>query len=630
MKKETNYIIDFDSTLVRVEALDELARISLAKSKRREKLLQRVEATTNMGMDGSISIRESLERRLKLINANRSHLKKLVETLKKKITYSFLANKKFFKENSARIYIITSGFSEYVVPVAEMLGVHKDKVLANSFIFDKQGTIVGFDRSNVLSQEGGKVKAVQALKLKGPIHVIGDGYTDYQIREHGAAQRFFAFTENVCRDKVVSKADEVVKSFDEFLYLNKLPMAVSYPKSKIRALLLEGISVNAAEALKKEGFAVETVSEALGEDELCSRIKDVALLGIRSKTKVTAKVLREAKRLMAIGAFCIGTDQLELSACTRKGVVVFNAPYSNTRSVVELVLGEIIMLMRRTFEASHKLHQGIWHKSAAGSYEVRGKRLGIVGYGNIGSQLSVLAESLGMEVYFYDVVEKLALGNAKRCRTMAELLKRVDVVTVHIDGRASNKNLIGQSEFSQMREGAIFLNLSRGFVVDLAALVKALKSGKICGAAIDVFPEEPESNKQRFVSDLQGLPNVILTPHVGGSTSEAQENIAEYVAGKFISYVNEGGSFFSVNFPQIQLPTFQKAHRLLHIHNNVPGILAKINGVLAANKINILGQYLKTNEEIGYVITDVNKTYNKQVIEELKTIPDTIKFRVLY
>jgi D-3-phosphoglycerate dehydrogenase len=269
-------------------------------------------------------------------------------------------------------------------------------------------------------------------------------------------------------------------------------------------------------------------------------------------------------------------------------------------------------------------------KTASGCYEVRGKKLGIVGYGNIGSQLSVLAESLGMEVYYYDVVEKLALGNARRCRTLAELLKRSDIVTLHVDGRSANRNLISAKEFAMMKKGGIFLNLSRGHVVDIEALAAALKSEKLAGAAIDVFPYEPKSNKEEFISKLRGLPNVLLTPHIGGSTVEAQQNIGEYVASRLVEYVNMGGSFNSVNFPQIQLPSLQGAHRLLHIHRNVPGILAQINGILARNKINILGQYLKTNEQIGYVITDVNRKYHEAVIQELRSIPDTIKFRILY
>ena len=288
------------------------------------------------------------------------------------------------------------------------------------------------------------------------------------------------------------------------------------------------------------------------------------------------------------------------------------------------------MLMRNVVDKSLKLHQGIWDKLAANSFEIRGKKLGIIGYGNIGSQLSILAESLGMEVYYYDIVEKLALGNAKKCNSMQELLKKVDVVTLHIDGRTSNKNLIGEKEFRMMKDKVIFLNLSRGFVVDIKSLAKYVKNGKILGAAIDVFPNEPKSNSEGFVSEIRGLPNVILTPHIGGSTEEAQQNIGNFVANKLVDFVNSGSTFSSVNFPNLQLPALQNAHRLIHIHDNVPGVLSNINGVLSRNNINIVGQYLKTNEQIGYVITDVGSKYDKEVINELKRVPNTIKFRVLY
>ncbi|MEO6508820.1 MAG: phosphoglycerate dehydrogenase, partial [Patescibacteria group bacterium] len=330
------------------------------------------------------------------------------------------------------------------------------------------------------------------------------------------------------------------------------------------------------------------------------------------------------------GAFCIGTNQIDLAVAATKGVAVFNAPYSNTRSVVELTLGEIIMLSRQTFTKSQKLHKGEWDKSAEGSHEVRGKRLGIIGYGNIGSQLSVLAEMMGMEVYFYDIVDKLALGNAQKCGSLKELLKLADIVTVHVDGRKANTNFIGDPEFKLMKGNVIFLNASRGFIVDLEALTKHIISGHIRGAAIDVFPYEPKNNKEAFISPLQNLPNVILTPHVGGSTLEAQKGIAEFVSRKLMEFVDIGSTALSVNMPNIQLPPVQTSHRCIHIHENIPGMLAKINDVMAAHKINIEEQYLKTNENVGYVITDINKNYDPKVIEVLKKIPGTIKFRVLY
>ena len=330
-----------------------------------------------------------------------------------------------------------------------------------------------------------------------------------------------------------------------------------------------------------------------------------------------------------MGAFCIGTKQIDLEACKENGIVVFNAPYSNTRSVVELAIGEIIMLMRSVFQRSTELHQGQWNKTAQGSREVRGKKLGIVGYGNIGKQLSVLAEALGMDVYYYDIEDKLALGNATRINDLNELLSLSDVVTLHIDDNLANKNFIGKEEFEIMKEGAFLVNLSRGFVLDIKALKEALLSGKLSGAAVDVYPKEPRANG-KYHTELQGLDNVILTPHVGGSTEEAQKDIADFVPGKIMAYINSGNTVDAVNFPNIRLPRQTNAHRFLHIHKNVPGVMAKINKVLAEFELNIIGQYLSTDAKVGYVITDINKEYNKKVIKALKNVEGTIKFRVLY
>lgn len=403
------------------------------------------------------------------------------------------------------------------------------------------------------------------------------------------------------------------------------------PNNNLHVLLLENIHYSARVLFKKQGYSVETLEKSLSQSELLQKIKNVCILGIRSRTNITDDVVKNAPHLMAIGAFCIGTNQIDLNACLKNGIAVFNAPYSNTRSVVELVLGEIIMLMRGVFDKSVKLHQyGKWDKLVTGSSEVRGKKLGIIGYGNIGSQLSVIAESLGMDVYYYDIVDKLALGNAKKCESMEQVLKIADIITIHVDGREENKGLISEKEFKTMKDGAIFLNLSRGSVVDISALAKYVKNKKIKGAGIDVYPQEPKSMSEKFKSQLQGLHNVILTPHIGGSTQEAQKNIAEFVHGKLIEYIKTGSTMLSVNFPNMQLPQIKNAHRLIHIHKNVPGILAKINSILAKQNINIVGQYLKTNEALGYAITDISKKYNKDVIGDLQNIPHTIKLRVLY
>jgi len=394
----------------------------------------------------------------------------------------------------------------------------------------------------------------------------------------------------------------------------------------VKALLLENISGLAASAFAASGLQVETVSAALDEAELIKKMHDVTVLGVRSKTKVSEAVFNAAPNLLAIGAFCIGTDKVNLAAASDRGVAVFNDPHSNSRSVAELAMGEIILVMRRIFAASTDLHQGKWRKSATGCHEVRGLTLGIVGYGKIGSQLSDLAEALGMRVIFSDVADVLARGNARRV-DFDELLQTADVVTLHIDGRAPNRNLFGQDEFVAMKKGACFLNLSRGFVVDHDALAEALKSGKLQGAAVDVFPNEPENN-QLFESPLKGLPNVILTPHIGGSTEEAQQNIGSFVSSRLIDYLRSGSTMLSVNFPHCQLEFSQGAHRLMHLHRNVPGMLLHINEILAKRGINIERQVLDTRGQVGYAIYDINRGFDPELVDELQAIPHTIRVRV--
>jgi D-3-phosphoglycerate dehydrogenase / 2-oxoglutarate reductase len=630
MKLNKYFVIDFDSTFTKVEAFDVLADISLKDHPEKEKRKKEIHEITNQGMNGTISFRESLERRLNLLSPSQSHIPTLVRELKGMVSESFKRNKDFFQSHSDNIYIISNGFREFIEPIVTDFGIKAENILANEFRFDLEGKVIGFDTDNPLSANNGKVEQLKKLNLPGDVYVIGDGYTDYEIKHAGLANKFYAFTENVERESIIGKADHITPSLDEFLYLNKLNTVISYPKNRISVLLLENVHPVALELLRAEGFNVETYHAAMTEEELCLRIRNVSVLGIRSKTQVTAKVLDSATRLMAIGAFCIGTNQIDLKAATKKGVAVFNAPFSNTRSVVELAVAEMIMLMRNIVDKSVKMHQGIWDKSAKGSFEIRGKKLGLIGYGNIGTQLSVIAEALGMKVFYYDTEERLSLGNAVKCKTMKEVLEQADVVSLHVDGRAANTNLIGAREFGWMKKGVIFINLSRGHVVDIHALRENIMTGKVSGTAIDVFPHEPVSNEEEFVSEIRGLPNTILTPHIGGSTLEAQENIGNFVPAKIMDYINTGSTSNSVNFPNLTLPTLENAHRLIHIHNNVPGILARINKILADHGINIVGQYLKTNESIGYVITDINKEYDKDVVKAMRGIEHTIKFRILY
>ncbi len=396
-----------------------------------------------------------------------------------------------------------------------------------------------------------------------------------------------------------------------------------------RALLLENIHPDASARLTKAGFQVETRPRALGEDELIEAVRGVSLLGIRSQTQVTERVLAAAVDLLAVGAFCIGTNQVDLGAAARKGVPVFNAPFSNTRSVVELAIAEIISLARRLPEKTAKMHAGDWDKSAKGAHEVRGRKLGIVGYGNIGTQLSVIAESLGMSVYFYDIADRLAIGNARRCSTLEELLESSETVTLHVDGRPGNHGFFGEEEFARMRPRSLFLNLSRGFVVDHAALRANIESGHIAGAAIDVFPREPKSNGEEFVSELRGLANVILTPHIGGSTEEAQQDIGEFVSGKLADYAASGATAMSVNLPHVALPALPGSHRLVHLHKNVPGVLAAINRTLADHGVNVEGQLLRTRDDLGYVVTDIGTSYTEEVLDELRAMDVTIRLRTI-
>jgi D-3-phosphoglycerate dehydrogenase len=396
-----------------------------------------------------------------------------------------------------------------------------------------------------------------------------------------------------------------------------------------RALLLENIHPGAETLLTEAGFHVERETGAYTESQLADRIAEVDLLGIRSRTHITEAVLDKSKRLLAVGAFCIGTNQIDVPAATRRGVAVFNAPFSNTRSVVELVIAEIIALTRGLTDKNRDMHAGIWAKSAAGAHEVRGRRLGIVGYGNIGSQLSVLAESLGMSVSFYDTADRLALGNARRLDSLESLLAWADVVTLHVDGRPDNRGLFGEAEFAAMRKGALFLNLSRGFVVDHGSLRAHIEFGHLAGAAVDVFYDEPSGEDELFTSRLQGLSNVILTPHIGGSTEEAQVDIGQFVANKLIEYVRSGSTALSVNLPNLELPVRAGAHGLVHIHRNTPGVLAAINSIFAEHRINIEGQALGTRGDIGYVITDIASDYTNDMLARLAHMEDTIRLRVL-
>ena len=406
---------------------------------------------------------------------------------------------------------------------------------------------------------------------------------------------------------------------------------ISFEKHKIRFLLLEGVHQSALETLTKAGYEnVEYIKSSLDKDELKAKVANAHFIGIRSRTQLTEEIFAEAKKLLAVGCFCIGTNQVDLTAALSRGIPVFNAPFSNTRSVAELVIGQAILLLRGIPEKNAQAHRGIWNKAAKGSFEARGKKLGIVGYGNIGSQLSVLAESMGMKVYLYDVVTKLPLGNAEQLDSLQELMSECDVVSLHVPETHETRNMIGAKELGWMKPEGIFINASRGTVVDIDALAAALEAKSIAGAAIDVFPVEPKSNDEEFVSPLRQYDNCIITPHVGGSTMEAQENIGVEVAEKLVRYSDNGSTFTSVNFPEVTLPSHPDHHRLLHIHENVPGVLSEINRIFSDIGINISAQYLQTNEKVGYVVMDIHEQYSELALSKLNEVNGTIRCRVLF
>ncbi len=624
------FIFDFDSTLVRIETLEALADIALSDAPDVAAKKAEIAALTDQAMTGQVDFGTALRRRLELLALNRSHVETLTDRILDEASASIRRNVDFFERHAERVYILSGGFREVIAPLAARLGIAADHVLANDLIYDDEGRVTGVDDANPLSRDNGKPEVIKALNLAGPVVMVGDGWTDAEVKLAGAADRFYAFTEVVSRQKVIEVADATAASLDEVLFAEGVAGRWSYPRNRVRMLLLENIHPAAVERLEEAGYTVETMKGALDEDDLIEAIKGVHVLGIRSKTNVSKRVLEHADRLLAVAAFCIGTNQIDLEAAAEHGVAVFNAPYSNTRSVVELAIGLTIVLMRDVADKSAAMHQGQWNKSATGSRELRGKTLGIVGYGAIGSQLSVLAEGLGMRVIFHDLSERLALGNARRMRSLDALLAEADVVSLHVDGRKDNTLIIGAAQFAKMKPGALFLNLSRGHVVDVDALAEAVKSGRVAGAAVDVFPEEPRTNADPFASPLQGLKNVILSPHIGGSTEEAQEAIAEFAAERLLGYLNRGDTTFCVNLPNVQLAEVSRAHRLLHIHRNQPGVLAELNRALSAAGLNILGQHLKTDERTGYVITDVDRDYDPEVLKVLRDLPGTVRFRMLH
>jgi D-3-phosphoglycerate dehydrogenase len=593
------FIIDFDSTFTQVEAMEELAAISLKNDPEKEAIIEQIKHLTDLAMDGKMPFNKSLKARIALLSAKKYHLNMLVNRLRKKVSPSFARNKEFFKKYQGRVLIVSGGFKEFIAPVVKSFFIEEDCIYANTFIYDKKNNIIGSDEENPLAQEGGKVKLLKQLKLKGQVIAIGDGYTDYQMRESGMADQFFAFTENIARERVLAKADYIAPSLDEILYKMKLPMALSYPKSRINAVLLGKETFATEPYFKLEGYNV--IKRETFTNKALADLKNASIIVSSLKQEITD--LNNFPKLISLAVWGNNNQQFNESIAQQMAVPIFSSPYANTRSVVELGLGFMFQLSRQT------------------NTELRGKKIGIIGYGNAGSLMGVLAQNLGMDVLYFDEKDRAPLGNAIACKSVTDLLKKSNYVVL-----LQSKNtgtILAEKELKQMQPNACLINLSYDDSVEVQAALKLVQLKKLFGFAMDFQQEE---NYLKLKQNNQ----IIATLNQRNNTLETQQNIASFTSEKIIQYINTGNISRSLNFPDIQLPALQGSHRFIHIHKNKPGLLAKINAILAKHKINITGQYLRTNETLGYVITDVSKKYDNEVINELKKIEATIKFRVIY
>ncbi len=642
-----NIIFNFDSTLIHAEGVELILEQALQRQEApsRASQLETLGKTSMLADIGELSVADALHQCFALAKVTRTDVEavaaRVLETLNPRVIECLAA----LQQAGKRIFIFSTGFEELVRPVTRALQVPDDHVFTNQLIYDYQGEVIGFNEKNPLFLSAGKGFLIEQLKndgrLPGGTAVVGRSASDLAIRKNNVARIFVYFAGARTHEEVRRQADFVVDRFDHLLplffseeELSNEKMQLYYEQNghesiagETRILLLENIHDEAVQRFRREGLEPRLHKGALGAGELAVQAAGVQVLGLRSQTRVTSRLLTALPDLQVIGAFCIGTNQIDLAEAARAGIPVFNAPYSNTRSVAELVVGEIIMLMRRIPEKSQAAHAGLWLKGAVGCSEIRGKLAGIIGYGHIGSQVSVLLESLGMSVCFHDIVDKLPLGNAVRAASLEALLERADVVTLHVPDTPETRNLMDAARIRRMKPGACLINASRGRVVDLAALRQALDQGALAGAAVDVFPDEPNQSRERFSSPLQGAANTILTPHIGGSTEEAQVDIAHYVSDKLLRFIRTGATTGAVNFPEVDLPRVANTHRILHVHHNVPGVLAKINNLFARRSINVAGQLLQTRGEIGYLIVDVDQQVSSQVLDLMGHIAETIKVR---
>lgn len=593
------FIIDFDSTFTQVEAMEELAAISLKNDPEKDAIIEQIKHLTDLAMDGKMPFNKSLKARIALLSAKKYHINMLVNKLRKKVSPSFARNKDFFKKYQGRVLIVSGGFKEFIAPVVKSFNIDENCVYANTFIYDKNNNIIGADEDNYLAQDGGKVKLLKQLKLKGKVIAIGDGYTDYEMRESGMAEQFFAFTENIARERVITKADYIAPSLDEILYKMKLPMALSFPKSRITAVLLGKETFASESFFKLEGYKVIKRENLTTKTE--SDLKEASI--IVSSLKQEIENLNTFTKLISLAVWGSNNYQFNTNIAQQMAVPIFNSPFANTRSVVELGLGFMFQLSRLT------------------NTELRGKKIGIIGYGNAGSLMGVLSQNLGMDVLFFDEKDRVPLGNAVACKSLPDLLKKANYVVVL---NSKNENtILTEKELKQMQPTCCLINLSYDNSIDFITAQKMVQNKKIFGLAVD-FKNEENFNK------IKPSNQMVATLNQRNNTIETQQNIAQFTSQKIIQYINTGNIGSSLNFPDIQLPALVGSHRFIHIHQNKPGVLAKINAVLAKNKINIMGQYLKTNDTLGYVITDVAKKYDNEVINDLKQIDATLKFRVIY
>jgi len=640
-----NIIFDFDSSCLAQEVSEFLINIGLEKFEAEEKqfridslrsLAERTEA-------GEVSRGQKVNQQLHLAQINRKDVEKAAREIRKLLLPTVKESVRYLKSQNKQIIVFSRGFDELVYSITDSLKIPRRNVFSNNLLYDDQQQVIGVDTNNFLFLMNGKVYLAEKLKndgrLKGKTVAVGNSGADLSIHKSGIAE-YFIYVSNFLEDEHIrTEADFVIDHFEQIIPLvcskqrssNNLLSSLSRPKKtvvpKYKIVLLENIHPRARELFRMANHTIEAYKYSTADAELIKIASEAHILGIRSKTHLGAAELTKMRKLLGVGCYCIGTDQVDLEAAAKRGIPVFNAPYANTRSVAELVLGEVVMLMRGVFEKSVAAHDGRWLKHAKYSRELRGKTIGIIGYGHIGSQVSVLFESLGMQVLFFDINEKLPLGNARRIPTLDSLLQSSDVVTLHVPDTPLTRGMIGREELAKMKNGSILINTSRGKVVDLEALKNALDAGKLLGAAIDVYPEEPASSDASFTCVLQKRPNVILTPHIGGSTIEAQENIALEVTDKVNNFLITGASMGAVNFPELELPPTKNSFRILYVYHNVPGILAKIHTLFSEHGVIVVSQILKTKDEIGYMIADIAPKNSGHVTELLSRITETIKVR---